>query len=228
VPDLSRKPRAEYIVNRLRREDYIDIRKIILPELPALIDEGNQRARNSYEQVKKQWSEFIPDFRIFCLSEINNNLLMWSHYSEKHRGVVIELEGIDALDSAWLAAQPMTYQSSPPMLATIPEWIKIITGQQSIDLLSLFPKYACTKTPEWAYEKEWRVVSFKRKGETGHYTDYPFNPQELRSVYLGCDIPDDDANDIISLLKYDLSHVKVYRAKKLNRERKLSFKIIER
>jgi len=227
IPDLSRKPRVAYMVNRLRKPDYAGISNTILQGLPQLIDEGIQDARRSYEQIKNQWSEFIPDFRIFCLSEIHDNPVMWSHYSDSHRGVVLELEGIDALHSVWLGAEPVTYQSSPPMLATIPECVKSMTGQQCIDPLSLLPKYACTKTPEWAHEKEWRVISFNRQGETGHYTDRPFNPRELRSVYLGCDIADDDANDFISLLKYDFAHVKVYRVKKLERKRKLSFTRIE-
>jgi len=228
VPDLSRKPRVEYFVNRLRREDYGDIRNIIIRELPGLIDEGIQSAKNGYQQLKNKWSQFIPHLRIFCLSEIPDSPLMWSHYSDSHKGVVVELEGLDSLDSAWLAAQPVTYQSSPPMLATIPEWVKSITGQQSIDLLSLLPKYACTKTPEWEYEKEWRVVFSRRRGDTGLYTDYAFNPQELRSVYLGCGVSDDDDNDIVSLLSYDFAHVKVYRGKKIQRDRKLSFTRIER
>lgn len=110
MPDLSRKPRVKYLIERLRREDYDDIRRIIIPELPQLIDEGIQNTKNSYDQIKNQWSEFIPDFRILCLSEIPDNLLMWSHYSDSHKGAVIELQSIDELDSPWLASQPVTYQ----------------------------------------------------------------------------------------------------------------------
>ncbi|MCX6827656.1 MAG: DUF2971 domain-containing protein, partial [candidate division Zixibacteria bacterium] len=179
--------------------------------------------KNSYEQIKNQWSEFIPEFRILCFSSVHDNSLMWSHYSDSHKGAVLEFQSIPSLDSAWLIAQPVTYQTSPPMLATIDEWVKILTGQQSLDLLSVFTKYACTKTPIWDYEKEWRVVGFCRHGEKGHYSDYRFSPRELRSVYLGCDISGEDATDITSLLKFDLGHVKVFRGKKLERERRLSF-----
>ncbi|MGD8786399.1 MAG: DUF2971 domain-containing protein [Phycisphaerales bacterium] len=227
MPDLSSKPRIEYLIKRLRREDYDDIRKIILPELPQLIAEGIQNAQNSYDQIKNQWSEFIPDFRILCLSEIHDNILMWSHYSDSHKGAVLELQSIDELDSPLLVSQPVTYQSFPSMWATKSEWAKIITGQQRLDLLSIFTKYACTKNPEWAHEKEWRIVSFKRSGETGHFSDYPFHARELKSIYLGCDIPEEDANDIISLVKFDFSHVRIFRANKIERNRKLSFDLIK-
>jgi hypothetical protein len=109
------------------------------------------------------------------------------------------------------------------MLASIDEWSRILTGQQALDLKSVFAKYACTKTPEWEYEKEWRVISFGRQGENGYFSDYGFNPRELRSVYLGCDISAEDMADIISLLKFDLSHVKAFRGKKLERARKVAF-----
>jgi hypothetical protein len=66
-----------------------------------------------------------------------------------------------------------------------------------------------------------------RPGESGLYADYLFNPQEVRSVYLGCEISEEDANDIISLLSYVLSHVRAYRTKKIERERKLSFERIK-
>ena len=83
------------------------------------------------------------------------------------------------------------------------------------------------KTPEWQYEKEWRVISFARQGEKGHFSDYRFNPRELRSVYLGCDISEEDRADITSLLKFDLSHAKVFLGKKLERERKVAFERIK-
>jgi hypothetical protein len=230
IPDLSSNPRVEWLANCLRREDCANEREIILRELPQRIREGMEHAKNnSYERIKKQWSEFIPQFRILCLSVVHDNVLMWSHYSESHRGVVLELSSINELDSPWLITQPVVYQDSPPMLATKQEWIQSITGQKRLDSnsWSLYAPYTLPKTIDWAYEKEWRVVSFMRSGESGLYTDYPFNPQELRTVYLGCEISDEDANDIIALLKYDFLHVKAYRAKKFERERKLSFERIK-
>ena len=224
IPDLSGNPSAAYLVNLLRRKGYTDIRNMILEELAHLLDEGIQHTKkSSYEEIKSQWSEFIPEFRILCFSSVHDNPLMWSHYSDSHTGAVLEFQSIPSLDSAWLVAQPVIYQTSPPMLATIDEWVKILTGQQSLDLLSVFTKYACTKTPEWEYEKEWRVVSFCREGETGYFSDYGFDPRELCSVYLGCDISQEDESDITSLLKFDLAHVRTFHGNKLDRERRLSF-----
>lgn len=151
---------------------------------------------------------------------------MWSHYSDSHKGAVLEFQCIDCLDSAWLVAQPVVYQTAPPMWATIDEWTRILTGQQTPDLVGLWTKYACTKTPEWEYENEWRVISFASRGEIGHFSDYRFQSQELRSVYLGCDISDEDKRDIMSLLRFDMAHVRMFLGKKLERERRLTFERI--
>jgi len=226
IPDLSSQPRVEWFVKCLRREDCANERNIIMKELPQLIDEGVQLIKNSsYEMIKKQWSELIPKFRILCFSKECDNLSMWSLYSDSHKGAVMELQCINELDSAWLVAQPVTYQDSPPILATKEEWIKSITGQKPLNVYQweFYEPYTITKTTNWEYQKEWRIVSFSRPGESGDYSNYGFSPREIRSVYLGCEISDEDANDIISLLNHELSHVKAYQAKRLEHERKLSF-----
>jgi hypothetical protein len=128
-----------------------------------------------------------------------------------------------------LAAKPVVYQDSPPILATKQEQIKSITGQKALDSKNwkFYEPYTLTKTTDWEYEKEWRIVFFMCPGESGYYSDYKFNPRQICSIYLGCEISDEDANDITSLLNYDLSHVRAYKAKGLEHERKLSFERIK-
>ena len=86
--------------------------------------------------------------------------------------------------------------------------------------------YMVTKTSGWEYQKEWRIVASSLPGESGHHSDYGFISGEIRSVYLGCGISDQDAKDIISLLNHELSHVRTYQARPLEYERKLSFERI--
>lgn len=42
-----------------------------------------------------------------------------------------------------------------------------------------------TKSPDWSYESEWRIASFKRPTDTGHFSDYKFDRRELGAVYFG-------------------------------------------
>jgi hypothetical protein len=195
---------------------------ILSSRLPKFIRHVIKR---NNDNSKKQWTKFIPEFRILCLSEIGDNILMCSHYSDSHKGIVLELQPINTLDSPLLIAQPVVYQDSPPILVTKQEWINHITEQKPLNVSQwkFYEPCTLTKTIDWKYEKEWRVVSFMDTGESGLYSDYLFNPSEARAVYLGSEISNEDTHDIISLLKYDLSHVRVYRTKKIEHERKLSF-----
>ncbi len=177
---------------------------ILSSRLPKFIRHVIKR---NNDNSKKQWTKFIPEFRILCLSEIGDNILMWSHYSDSHKGIVLELQPINTLDSPLLIAQPVVYQDSPPILATKQEWINHITGQKPLNVSqwNFYEPCTLTKTIDWKYEKEWRVVSFMDTGESGLYSDDLFNPSEARAIYLGSKISNEDTHDIISLLKYDLT-----------------------
>lgn len=221
APSLIPNSPTAILVSLLRGDDRINVRNTILSEVPHLIEQGSKVARNSFQELKNRWSEYVPTLRILCLSSIHDNLLMWSHYADSHKGAVLELQCLE--DSAWLLAQPVIYQAKPPTWFTIDEWTKILTGQKTLDLGSAVARYTCTKGLEWAYEKEWRVVDLARQGEKGIYSDGRFDPRELRSVYLGCDISEKDKADIASFIRGDLSHVQVWRGKKLERERRILF-----
>lgn len=213
---------VERFMKRLQKVNSTERNKILSLRLPQVICE---KIKLNNDGMKKLWAKFIPEFRILCLSEIGDNILMWSHYSDSHKGIALELQPINTLDSPLLIAQPVVYQDSPPILATKQEWINHITDQKPLNVSQwkFYEPCTLTKTIDWKYEKEWRVVSFMDTEESGLYSDYLFNPSEARSVYLGSEISNEDTHDIISLLKYDLSHVRVYRTKKIEHERKLSF-----
>jgi hypothetical protein len=44
------------------------------------------------EVLAKFKEDFISNRGVVCFSETNENLLMWSHYADEHRGYVIEYE----------------------------------------------------------------------------------------------------------------------------------------
>lgn len=224
IPDLSCDPRFEWFIRYLRRDDRAKERDVIMRELPELLAEGIRQAKNEYNMLRTQWREFLPEFRILCLSAIHDNMLMWSHYSDSHKGVVLEFRCTDN-SSVWWMAQPVRYQDAPPTLATKEQWVKSITRQAPLDTYDwqLYEPLTLTKTKAWEHEREWRIVNFMREGESGLYADYHFNARELSSVYLGCEIMNEDATDVLSLLKYDLAHVTVWRGRKSERERRVCF-----
>lgn len=87
----------------------------------------------------------LPKYGALCLSEVRDNLLMWSHYAAEHRGLVLEL---DALSAFLAGARKLTYTDKRAALS-------FNVNQELLHELSFFYE----KSTAWSYEREWRMVS---------------------------------------------------------------------
>lgn len=82
-----------------------------------------------------------------------DNLLMWAHYSDEHRGAVI---GIDIGDSNFVeGSKGYQYQKEVHYTSARPD----VPPKGSIPIEHLF-----TKSREWGYEKEYRIIRELRYG----------------------------------------------------------------
>ena len=60
-----------------------------------------------------QTSERDCDY-VLCLSEVNDNILMWSHYGQSHTGVVLEFPTEEKSGFSALHLLPVRYEDGPP------------------------------------------------------------------------------------------------------------------
>ena len=79
--------------------------------------------------------------RIVSLSRVWNSTLMWSHYADSHKGVVLSIE----IYEPTLEAHPMNYVSR---LASPNTWEPIERARALL----------LQKHEFWSYEKEYRVI----------------------------------------------------------------------
>ena len=81
--------------------------------------------------------------RIASFSEDPANFLLWSHYADGHKGIALEVE-IDSDD---------------PCLTKVlySDFYSVFT--EDTDPSLNHPHVFNGKTPEWAYEKEWRIIT---------------------------------------------------------------------
>ena len=186
-------------------------RQALAENLRTGLRDGSLKCEATFGGLQAFWEKVFSRLRILCLSEINDSMLMWAHYSDGHRGVVIELSCCDELDSAWLVARPVVYMETPPRLPSLGEWVRCFTGQGTLGFEEIFKEYEYAKGTDWSYEREWRVVNFAREGESDLFLDWHVHPPEIRAVYLGERISESDATAILDLLQGDLAHVSTYR-----------------
>jgi len=97
-----------------------------------------------------------------CFSEEPASMLMWSHYADNHQGMVLKYEFIN-LDlekhlDVFMGLNPVIYTDDLLNL----EKYKVVREKISISTLS-----AISKSKEWSYEKEWRLIIHEESNERG-------------------------------------------------------------
>lgn len=166
---------------------------------------------NLCSEIEREWKSWLRTYRILCVCEEKENLLLWSHYAKDHTGVVFQLECIKKLDVPLLASRPVIYSDVAPALFSETEWLNCCLGLgPMVEFSNTWEKLVTTKGTVWSYEKEWRAVSVRRDGEPETYSDTKFHPREISKIFLGCRIEEKDKTRLLNLIKGQFAHVEVY------------------
>ena len=171
----------------------------------------------------ERWNQEAEDFRLLCVSERHDSTLMWSHYSSQHCGVVLRLRAIETLDTPLCAAKPVRYSRTIPTWVTKEQWIDTACGLRPIDFPD-FDALALTKHIDWAYEREWRVITERHPGEPPEFADTLFYPEEIDAVFFGCRIDPRDRTMLLSMLNGRWGHVHAYDAVPVRKAFALEFR----
>jgi hypothetical protein len=84
---------------------------------------------------------------ILCLSETPNDILMWSHYADSHRGVCLQF---DTMHTFFQNTHKVIYQEDRPRINP--------SNQTHLQMT----EYALlTKSAHWKYEKERRIIRYQ-------------------------------------------------------------------
>ena len=208
-------------------------------ETKACDNETVERAKQYIEDFNQRWKIFVRASRVFCIAEEHDNLLMWAHYAKDHTGIVIKFECLREFDTPLCIAKKVDYVSTPPIIASLEDYIPYITGQDKTKINHdlLIYKLFQSKSAHWKYEKEWRVwippldmenpsIPMDSKGKEILYELKPFYPKEIHSIYFGCKMDDDDRQKIEKELTGDFQHVNKYLCIRSEKEYKLDFELI--
>ncbi|MBP9614940.1 MAG: hypothetical protein KBD92_05115, partial [Thiopseudomonas sp.] len=72
-----------------------EIEKIIFP----LLGDYLQVVKFFISEINDHWQQSTKESRVFCVTEDNDNLLMWAHYAKDHTGVVFQIATLPELDT---------------------------------------------------------------------------------------------------------------------------------
>jgi len=123
-------------------------------------------------------------YRLYCLSTKPDCPLMWAHYADRHRGVCLEFN-VKSYD--FCSATQVSYSADYPRYSLD-------------DDTDLSPFYS--KSADWAYEEEYRLVAQEENDALGSGTlmtrngIYQYSTGALASIIIGCCTPSDAAQEI--------------------------------
>lgn len=210
---------AEYWKNVLKDSN----RELTPEELDGWLEAAKEGVANlaaSNERTNQEVRSILEDTTIFCLAETHDNLLMWAHYTKNHTGAVIKFLNVLDMDSPLKLAQPVKYSREMPKM----NYENLLDKRDFIN--NIYNLITLTKSIDWAYEKEWRIVSALRdKSNTSEIL--PFASEELGAVYLGCKMLNEDKEEIINATTNNFPKAEIYQASKHDKEFKLVFEKIK-
>jgi hypothetical protein len=129
---------------------------------------------------------------ISCFSEADNILLMWSHYSDKHSGVCLTFDmekDNELFTNPYKVDYPERYPKFNPF-----------SSSKEIQLI------LATKSKDWLYEKEVRVIKEGRRGT------FKFRPETITEIKFGYKTSDDDIKTVKNLVSRIGMNIKFFKA----------------
>ncbi len=190
----THKEKREFLISQAKiRNPYLKNKEIkkILVEGSAL-----KKFRN-VEYVNSLFDNYKKLFGLYCLSEISDDLLMWSHYADAHRGFCLQFKS-DNPDTIFGKAYKITYQEEYPVVNLL----------ELDNFKSCFDIFA-TKSNHWEYEKEWRIIKTPQEGGA---IWYKFDPELLTGIIFGARMKEIDKNKIKKLSEKYPSPISFYQS----------------
>lgn len=157
------------------------------------------------DQFLSRANKHVENFYGICsLTENKSNLLMWSHYADSHKGFCVEFDAKKLLEicqnyitiKELIILRKIIYSKSYPLI-----------NPYDRDYDNSFFDWVITKSNDWEYENEWRLIYFKHPDNKIDFPD-----SIISSIYFGAKCIDEHIIEIKQLLKNKKIIPKLYKA----------------
>jgi len=213
IRELHFKQISEENPNLIRRER----KKLTHKKLEEGLYKNPDHLKWFYETQQKIRFE---KFGIFSLTEVNDSIIMWSHYADSHKGFCVgfntdnlilfrknDLLRIELV----IDLKPVEYHKIFPFFNAF-----------NLDMEEIATKSLITKSQDWSYEKEYRLILFEN-------TNRKINLKDgiISKVLLGCRMPEEDKEEIKKILKEKKANIELLQAAIKKESFGLDFKKID-
>ena len=213
-PEFSIKSFTDDVIRDMKKQDY---------HIRGLFDfEGSQRGFTDYEQYRSWYLEnfedrfeqlkdarrqlintgkkdfaqiFSKDWRLICFSRIRDSIIMWSHYADEHKGVVIEFDTCKEPfynSNGDVIIVSVKYSKNKPKYIHSHDYKKYENNINNI---------ARSKFTDWKYESEVRIIVPNGILKDNKFLNIPV--KSIKSVMCGCRIDPSHRMRLIEMLAKD-------------------------
>lgn len=231
--NISKKLFEKFLKEQKNRSDFPEEIQKYLDDIENI--EINISPQEFYEILSHKFKNSV---RTLCLSEYNNNLLMWGHYADSYKGLVI---GFDTNFIPFKNARKVEYCNCPiEIKGKYLEDFALKKEATRQEILSIY----LSKNIAWQYEREWRfvsdIVTIKEKMKKSSLDRYnlqlellketnfihiPFPQISIKNIYLGCEMNIIDQDIIINLVKKKYPFCQIYKSKLSKCDYKINFEL---
>jgi len=183
-----------------------------LKENPAYRESSSKTLYGNWKTLQNE------SFRILSLSKNKTSLLMWAHYAEEHKGFAVGLsQKLSAIKPHKIVFpfRSMIYEK---------EFTKFELGNPGN--VKMAEKVFTTKSEEWAYEKEARIIYLCQPHENDlTKIKLEFAPEAVKEIIFGARMEDGLKKQMRDFCqnREDLRHVKFFQAEVSRTHYKLDF-----
>jgi len=182
----SPNPEIEYAKILKKQTSTVDINM-----LENMRDDFNKKLDEQYISEGVRATKILKTmYKISCFCENLHSMPMWYHYADRYRGFVAEYnfsEVNEILEHLW----PVLYTKK---LFDLSAYLKaVLDGKSPNKMMAIF---ACiTKSIDWSYEKEWRLIHYDGSMQKGQLYPAP----KIKALYIGKDAGDSDRKTLIEI-----------------------------
>lgn len=174
-------------------------------QIQRLIATSFQDKEAFQKKINEISKKTIGKLGLSCFTQTKDNLLMWAHYTEDHKGVCLEFD--HTKDEAFFTPfKKVTYVKAYPIY------------NYYNDKNNVVAQLMLHKSSHWKYEKEIRLI----KKKSGIYS---FNPESLIGIYFGDRTSEEQIQTILKLVRerQKYNQTKFYKARIHTNDYKLIF-----
>jgi hypothetical protein len=172
-----------------------------------------------YQLNKTIYEKLNAIVGILSLSEIPDGLLMWSHYTDSHKGFVIGFDSTNKFfDQRKSSDDPIRRVMQVSYSKERPSFTGFSKKPDESEQIKFANHMIMTKADVWAYEREWRMLQTldsadEKIEEKSTVYLYRIPPKCVTSIILGCRMSFNDETSIRNILMtQEFTHVRLFKA----------------